>query len=135
MEWADARSRLAASAVGTLATMDVRSRPHLVPVCFALLDDERVVTAVDHKPKRGPALRRLDHVRARPAVGLLAHHYEDDWDALWWVRVDGLAVVVDRPGSELLGPLVAKYEPYADRPPAGPAIVITIERWTGWSAR
>jgi PPOX class probable F420-dependent enzyme len=135
VEWADARSRVAESRVATLATLDARSRPHLVPVCFALLDDGRVVTAVDHKPKRSPALARLDHVRARPAVGLLVHHYEDAWDALWWVRLDGAGVVVDQPGDELLRPLVAKYEPYAARPPAGPAIAITVERWTGWSAR
>ncbi|HEV3452461.1 MAG TPA: TIGR03668 family PPOX class F420-dependent oxidoreductase [Acidimicrobiia bacterium] len=134
MEPALMRSRLEAAPVAILATTDDRGHAHLVPVCFALLADDRLVTAVDHKPKRTSALRRLDHVRARPAVSLLAHHYEDDWAALWWVRADGAAVVVDHPDADLLAPLTAKYRPYAERPPLGPAIVVTIERWTGWAA-
>ena len=35
------------------------------------------------------SLRRLDNVRAHPAVSLLVDHYDDDWTRLWWVRVDG----------------------------------------------
>ncbi len=105
-------------------------------MCFAALPDGRLVTAVDHKPKRRAELRRLDHVRANPAVSLLVHHYEEDWDALWWVRVDGDAEVVDAPvGEALLEPLVAKYAAYRTRPPSGPAIVIRVDRLTGWSAR
>ena len=131
------RRRLAEARVATLGTVDLEGRPHVVPVCFAWTGDDRLVTAVDHKPKRTTALARLAHVRAHPAVTLLVHHYEDDWDALWWVRVDGTATVVDDPGAPtgLLAPLVAKYPAYAERPPAGPAIVVTVERWRGWSAR
>jgi PPOX class probable F420-dependent enzyme len=130
------RHRLADARVATLGTVDAQGRPHVVPVCFAWTDDGRLVTAVDHKPKRTTALARLAHVRANPAVTVLAHHYEEDWSALWWVRVDGTAVVVDDPRShpELVDPLVAKYPAYVDRPPAGPAIVVTVERWQGWSA-
>ncbi len=129
------RHRLAAARVATLGTVDDEGRPHLVPVCFAGTDDDRLVTAVDHKPKRTTALARLAHVRAHPAVSLLAHHYDDDWDALWWVRVDGSATVIDDPTAEMLAPLVAKYSAYATRSPDGPAIVVTVERWRGWSAR
>ena len=60
---------------------------------------------------------------------------EDDWGALWWVRADGEAVVVDEADPELVAPLVSKYPAYAERPPAGPAIVVTVRRWSGWSAR
>src|SRR6266852_360954 len=125
------RHRLAEARVATLGTVDGDGRPHLVPVCFAWTGDDRLVTAVDHKPKRTPALARLAHVRANPAVTLLVHHYEEDWDALWWVRVDGTAVVIDDPTepADLLALLVAKYPAYATRPPAGPAIVVTVERW------
>lgn len=131
------RRRLAEARVATLGTLDEHGRPHLVPVCFAWTADDRVVTAVDHKPKRTTALARLAHVRANPAVTLLVHHYEEDWDALWWVRVDGTATVVDDPAAQaaLVAPLVAKYAAYAERPPAGPAIVVTVLRWRGWSAR
>ena len=51
---------------------------------------------VDDKPKATTALRRLDNVRAHPAVSLLVDHYDDDWTRLWWVRVDGTAVVARR---------------------------------------
>lgn len=136
MDAAALRDRLTRAPVAALGTIDAGGHPHLVPVCFATLSDGRLVSAVDHKPKRTAALRRLEHVRLNPAVSLLVHHYEDDWDALWWVRVDGRAHVVDEPGPDgLLEPLVAKYPAYVTRPPAGPAIVIRIERLTGWSAR
>lgn len=134
MEPAVARARLAAARVATLATIDAEGRPHLVPVCFACLDDDRIVSVVDDKPKRTPALRRLDHVRANPAVCLLAHHYDEDWSALWWVRVDGTATVLDAADAVMRGALAAKYAPYAARPPGGPAIVVTPTRWRGWSA-
>jgi PPOX class probable F420-dependent enzyme len=130
------RGRLDGSPVATLGTSGADGRPHLVPVCFAALPDGRLVSAVDQKPKRSAALRRLEHVRANPTVSLLVHHYEDDWDALWWVRVDGDAHVVDEPAREgLLDPLVAKYPVYVSQPPGGPAIVIRVDRLTGWSAR
>jgi PPOX class probable F420-dependent enzyme len=129
------RDRLYGAPVAVLGTTDRVGHPHLVPVCFAPLPDGRLVSAVDHKPKRSVALRRLENVRARPAVSLLVQHYEDDWDALWWVRVDGSALVVDDPAAAgLLDPLVAKYAAYATRPPAGPAIVVRVDRLTGWSA-
>ena len=128
------RARLGAARVATLATLDGEGRPHLVPVCFACLEDDRIVSVVDDKPKRTPALRRLDHVRAHPDVCLLAHHYEEDWSALWWVRVDGTATVRPRADAGMLAALAAKYAPYAARPPAGPAIVITPTRWRGWAA-
>lgn len=134
MDTSTLRARLAHARVATLGTTGDDGRPHLVPVCFVCLDDDRLVSAVDHKPKRSSALRRLDHVRARPALSLLAHHYEEDWSRLWWVRVDGRGTVVDEPGAELLDPLAAKYAPYADHWPDGPAIVVTVERWRGWSA-
>ena len=135
MDRAECRWRLAAAPVATLVTIDERANPHAVPVCFAVVGDDRVVSAVDHKPKRTTALRRLVNVRAHPAVCVLAHHYEDDWGALWWVRADGEAVVVDEADPELVAPLVSKYPAYAERPPAGPAIVVTVRRWSGWSAR
>jgi PPOX class probable F420-dependent enzyme len=128
------RTRLAAARVATLATLDGQGRPHLVPVCFVCLDDDRIVSVVDDKPKRTAALRRLEHIEARPDVCLLAHHYEEDWAALWWVRVDGTAMVRDAPDPAMRRALAAKYEPYAARPPGGAAIVITPTRWRGWSA-
>ena len=89
------RTLVAGARVGRLATLtsartDRPARPHVVPCCFALVDDT-IYSAVDGKPKTTPALQRLANVRAHPQSCLLVDHYADDWTALWWVRVDGSA--------------------------------------------
>ena len=85
-----------------------------------------------------PRLQRLDNVRAHPWASLLVDHYEEDWDALWWVRVDGAAAVLED-GDEheaALAALVAKYRAvHGGARRAGAVIAIAVERWRGWSAR
>ena len=128
--------RLLGARVAHLATADADGRPHMVPIVFALLNGQ-IVTAVDHKPKRTARLKRLENIRANPAVSVLADHYDDDWTSLWWVRVDGPARIAHE-GSEFneaIAALAAKYAQYQDRPPTGPAIAIDIEKITGWSSR
>jgi len=49
----EARTRFAAARVARLATVGADGRPHLVPVCFAVVDDS-IVSAVDAKPKSTP---------------------------------------------------------------------------------
>jgi PPOX class probable F420-dependent enzyme len=134
---AEARARLAAARVARLATADADGRPHLVPFVFAVEADV-VWSAVDGKPKRSHALRRLANVAANPAVSVLADHYDDaDWTALWWVRADGRARVAG-PGSaearHAVALLTERYAQYRDTPPDGPVLAIEVERWTGWSA-
>ena len=132
----EARRRFAGCRVARLATVDPTGRPHLVPVVFALLGST-VYTAVDAKPKRHTALRRLANVAANPRVALLADHYEDDWDALWWVRADGTARVLDVADPAVrdgLARLVDRYPQYRTQPPAGPVLVVDVHRFTGWSA-
>src|SRR5579862_2932491 len=94
MDGAEARERFASSMVARLATIGYTDDPHLVPITFALIGESTLVTAVDHKPKRTTALRRLANIAAHPQVSVLVDHYEDDWDRLWWVRADGRARVV-----------------------------------------
>ena len=130
------RGRLDAAPVARLATVRPEGTPHLVVITFAR-DGDRLVTAVDQKPKRTSALQRLRNIEVHPDVSLLVDHYEDDWAQLWWVRVDGVAeVVTEEPRrAELLPPLVAKYPAYRDEPPAGPVLVIDVRRTTSWRAR
>jgi PPOX class probable F420-dependent enzyme len=136
---AEARERFAVSRVARLATADDAGRPHLVPVAFAVTG-ETVVTAVDHKPKRSPHLKRLANIRANPAVCLLADCYDEDWDQLWWVRADGRARVLppaerSADSRRYVALLAGKYErQYAGRTPAGEVVEITVTRWTGWHA-
>jgi PPOX class probable F420-dependent enzyme len=78
----EARARFAAARVARLATADAAGRPHLVPIAFAVAGDT-IYSAVDAKPKRTRALRRLANVRANPAVSLLVDHWdEEDWNRL-----------------------------------------------------
>ena len=127
--------RLAGARSAVLGTVGGRGRPHLVPIVFAHREG-RLYTAVDRKPKTTRQLRRLINIEADPRVSVLVDHYDDDWSALWWIRLDGRAEVV-RSGPRLragLALLAGKYEPYAAAPPPGPLIEIQIETTRAWSA-
>lgn len=130
-----ARERFAAARVARLATADAAGVPHLVPVVFAV-DGDTVYTAVDRKPKRTTALRRLANIAANPLVCLLADHYEEDWTRLWWVRADGTARVLEAAepvAVRALALLAGRYPQYA-QPPPGPVVAVAVTRWTAWSA-
>ena len=137
MNEARCRAHLAAARVGRLATVRPDGRPHVVVCCFAVQDD-RVWTAIDDKPKSGAPLQRLENVRAHPYASLLVDHYEEDWERLWWVRVDGAAAVLEDSNEEkdrAIAALTARYPQYKRARPGGPVIAIAIERVSGWSAR
>jgi PPOX class probable F420-dependent enzyme len=134
----EARRRFAAARVARLATADAGGVPHLVPVVFAV-EGDTVLSAVDSKPKRTTALKRLANVRANPHVALLADHYDDDdWDELWWVRADGTGRVLD-PGDPLAARAVEllseRYPQHRAAPPEGPVLAVDVARWSGWSGR
>lgn len=132
----EARVLLASASSATLGTLTADGAPHLVPFCF-VLDGNTVFSAIDHKPKSTMALRRLDNIRARPSTSVLADHYSDDWEQLWWVRGDGLArVLEDGPEKErAVDQLVEKYQQYRVTRPAGPVVAIDISQWRSWSAK
>lgn len=130
----DARTRLGSARVAVLATAGADGIPHLVPITFAL-EGDRIYSAVDHKPKTSTHLRRLRNIAQNPQVAVLAQEYSEDWDALWWVRVDGRAAVTSQAeeGGHPLDMLARRYDQYRERRPEGPVIVVSIERWTGWA--
>jgi PPOX class probable F420-dependent enzyme len=131
-----ARALFASGRVARLSTVRPDGAPHVVPVCFAL-DGDTLYTAVDHKPKRSHALQRLENIAANPAVSLLVDHYDEDWSALWWARADGRAQIAD-PGDEgharAVALLRSRYEQYRGAPELGRAIVVEIDRFSGWRA-
>jgi PPOX class probable F420-dependent enzyme len=133
----EARRLFAAARVARLATVGTAGRPHLVPIVFTVAGDI-VYSAVDAKPKRTTALRRLENVRRNPRVALLADHYDDsDWDALWWVRADGVARVLagsDPEALRAIALLVTRYAQYRERPPRDQVLAVSVERWSGWRA-
>ncbi len=130
-----ARRCFAAARVARLATVDPGSRPHVVPIVFALAE-ETIYSVVDAKPKRSTELRRLRNVGANPRVSVLVDHYDDaDWGALWWVRADGIARVLDLDEPEAGRALELLARRYPQQRAIGPVLAVDVERWTGWSAR
>jgi len=132
----EARRRFGAARIARLATADAAGIPHVVPIVFAV-DGDRVYSAVDAKPKRTRALRRLANITVNPNVAVLVDHYADDWSTLWWARADGTARVVSPDagdGGRAIALLTARYAQYSTDPPTGPVIVIDVQRWSGWSA-
>lgn len=133
MDRAEALIRLARARSGHLGTVRPDGKPHVVVVTFAAMGGS-VVTAIDHKPKRTQRLQRLVNIEANRSASLLVDHYDEDWDGLWWVRLDGPASI-HRTGelwSGAVDALVDKYPQYRERPPEGPVIVIAQDRVTWW---
>lgn len=136
----DCRDRFGSAERAVLGTAGADGVPHLVPVTFALLrvaaGDDVVVTAVDHKPKRTTRLRRLRNIAERPEVTLLVDDYRSDWTALWWVRADATAELIEDGERHRVAveALVRRYPQYRSRPPDGPVIWAAVVRWTGWTA-
>lgn len=131
---AEARARFATVPVVRLGTADGQGHPHLV-VCTFAVDGDTIYTAVDQKPKSTTALKRLRNVGENPWVTMLADHYTDDWEMLWWVRADGrAAILADR--RQMAAPLrllADRYWQYRQAPPTGPVLAVTVQRWSGWT--
>ena len=106
---------LATWPVGRLATIGPRG-PHVVPIVFCR-DGDALYSPVDGKAKASTALKRVANVAHDPHFSLLLDHYDDQWQRLWWVRLDGKADV-DHPAEPHLGVLrdlmATKYPQYAD---------------------
>ena len=135
----DQRRFLENRRVAHLATADTAGAPHVVPVCFAVRENDVYIT-IDDKPKRGPAtaLKRLRNIARNPAVALVADLYDDaDWTRLGWVMVRGKAEIIDegpehRRAQDLLKSRYAQMR--AMDLGRHPVIAIRIERATSWGA-
>jgi PPOX class probable F420-dependent enzyme len=136
MDDRDMRGHVASARVARLATVTPARQPHVVPMCFTL-HGEVIYSVVDFKPKTTIDLARLENVRANPNVALVVDRYDDEmWNRLWWVRVDGVARVIES-GVEhttAIQLLRSKYPQYAQHRPTGAVIAIECRRWTGWAA-
>lgn len=128
-----ARRLIGEAQVGRLGTVTPDGRPHLVPCCFALAR-EVVYSAVDAKPKSTFKLRRVRNIVVNSAACLLVDHYEDDWSALWWVRVDGTARVLPAGDEDVAArrALASKYPQYREVAIPGPVIALDVARWAAW---
>ena len=103
--------------IAHLATADQGAIPHVVPVCFVLVEPALYIT-IDQKPKRGPvtALKRLRNIAENPRVAIVVDHYEEDWARLGWVMLQGRAeILAPRPRTRSGAGLTASPIPSAER--------------------
>jgi PPOX class probable F420-dependent enzyme len=101
-------------------------------VCFAL-GDEALYTAVDEKPKRERALKRLGNIAENPAMCFLVDHYDEDWSRLGWVMIRGKAEIL-RDGAEsdrAVELLRARYVQYASMQ-LNPVVAIRMLGVSSW---
>lgn len=132
-----ARGLLERSRVARLGLLDDTGAPRVQPITYALSGGS-LVTAIDHKRKRveGERVARVRWLRADPRAALTVDHYDDDWSQLAWIQALGRIAVVDvEDAPEPLAALMARYEEYRSRPPAGPLLVLTPERMLWWRAQ
>ena len=122
-------------------------RPRPLPIAFAFrdsadalvlysaLDEKRKVVADPH------ALARVRDIGTRPRVAILVDRWDEDWTRLAWIRLEGMATLLeptDEPASEhslAVGLLRARYPQYATHDlEARPVIRIAVQHVKGWAA-
>lgn len=83
--------------VARLATADSKAIPHIVPVVFAF-DGEKYYIPVDEKPKiiKPDKLRRIKNIEVNPAVALLIDEYNEDWNKLLFILIQGQASILGK---------------------------------------
>jgi PPOX class probable F420-dependent enzyme len=122
--------------IGHLATADASAVPHVVPVCFGLVEDRLYIT-IDRKPKRegDRPLKRLSNIARNPRAAIVFDRYDEDWRRLAWVMLHGRADILTA-GSEhdrAQALLRARYPQLAAMQIAElPVIVLHIERVASW---
>ena len=101
-----------------LVTVDPAGLPRPVPICHVVMRGD-VLTPLDEKPKAAGdplALARVRDLVERPDVVVLVDRWSEDWTTLGWLRVYGVASLLD-PGDDDHAPAVAalraKYPQYA----------------------
>ncbi len=127
-----------------LATVRPDGRPRLVPISYAADIGLGVLySALDDKPKSVGDPRRLARVRdiaERPQVSVLIDRWSEDWNELAWLRIDGLAGLLEPAerdhADEHAGAverLRERYPQYASQPlEERPIVRIAVEGATGW---
>ncbi|NIP39718.1 MAG: TIGR03668 family PPOX class F420-dependent oxidoreductase [Candidatus Dadabacteria bacterium] len=99
-----------------LATSDCGGVPTVIPVCFAY-HNNIVYTPLDAKPKKilPTKLKRVKNIIENPSVSFVIDEYNDDWDRLSYVLIQGTASLIDHGEeyAEALAQLCEKYEQYS----------------------
>ena len=136
---ADQAELLARAPVGRLATADSNGVPHVIPVCYALMDGI-IYSVLDQKPKRATLtrLKRVQNILANPQVSLVVDHYEENWERLWYILISGDAKLLEE-GAERPAAIRVLREKYAQyrtmNIDPNPMIKITPSHVVFWGSR
>jgi PPOX class probable F420-dependent enzyme len=130
------RQFLAHQRVAYLATADSRAVPHVVPVCFAIVEHTLYIT-IDEKPKRlsSLGLKRLRNIAENPAVAVVVDRYDEDWARLGWVMLRGSRRNPERRDRTRAGAGAAAFchpQLRAMEIAQYPVIAVRIKRTTSW---
>jgi PPOX class probable F420-dependent enzyme len=125
-----------AARVAHLATADLNSQPHVIPICF-VFDGKYFYSPIDEKPKRTrPAkLKRVINIQANAEIALVIDRYSEDWKRLAYILIRGTAKILHRGAihTEAVRRLRRKYPQYRQMAlDTRPMIQITPLRWTLW---
>jgi PPOX class probable F420-dependent enzyme len=91
------REFIEAHRVARLATADSAGAPHVVPIVYALVGED-LYFVVDEKPKKTRrGLKRLRNIASNPRVAIVIDDYDEDWNRLAYLLIEGLAEEVDAP--------------------------------------
>jgi PPOX class probable F420-dependent enzyme len=121
----------------TLGTIADDGRPRLVPICF-VLDGDVLFTPIDEKPKNATDPRQLARIRdieRRADVTVLVDRWDEDWQHLAWLRIDGRASLAEDPAdrARTIAALRAKYPQYTGHDlERRPLIRIGIDQVRSW---
>lgn len=91
------RQFLETARVARFATSDASGQPHVLPICFAMILSSAYFS-IDEKPKKqsGRPLKRLQNLIDNPKAALVVDHYEENWERLGWVMLQGSAEILER---------------------------------------
>lgn len=125
--------------VARLATIDSKFKPHIVPVVF-VFDGNHFFIPIDEKRKktRAEKLRRIKNIRDNPSVALLIDEYNEDWNRLAFVMIQGIASIVksgpqaDVQLQQALKKLTSKYIQYQNIGIGEICIKIEPEKVVSW---
>jgi PPOX class probable F420-dependent enzyme len=113
---------LARERVCRMATVSAQGRPHLVPVCHAVMGGKIYVGSGDDGAK-------VRNVKANPLVTVTVDLYSDHWASLKGVMVQGRARLIERGAGfqRARRALYAKYAQYARDAALSPSDSVVIE--------
>jgi PPOX class probable F420-dependent enzyme len=101
--------------IAHFATADAEGQPHVVPICFVVMDGD-FYFVIDLKPKRTTRLKRLRNIEENPNVALVIDRYDEDWSRLGWLMLQGVASVIESGPQHgaAVAALAEKYAQYRD---------------------